>query len=94
MPTYNYKCLWCDHEFSMVLRMKDHASVTSCTKCAKKAKQVVGLPMVNIPQNMRATDSSDYYGKQASVPINICDEQPDGSYKVTRIGKKEDIDNE
>lgn len=32
--------------------------------------------------------------KIADVPINIIDEKPDGGYKVTRIGKKGDIEND
>lgn len=32
--------------------------------------------------------------EEASVPINIIDENADGSVKVTRIGKKGDIEND
>jgi hypothetical protein len=51
-------------------------------------------PGLVIPPNMRATLSDNYYGKEAQVPINIIDEKPDGGYRVTRIGKKKDIEND
>lgn len=50
--------------------------------------------MMNIPESMRAVGSKNYYGKEARVPINIIDENKDGTTTVTRIGNKSDIENE
>lgn len=43
MPTYDYRCLKCNKEFSVILSMKEHGSgKTKCPKCGgKKLEQLI-----------------------------------------------------
>ena len=41
MPTYDYKCLSCDHSFELFQSMSDDP-VTKCYKCNGKLKRLIG----------------------------------------------------
>lgn len=41
MPTYDYKCLDCDHRFEAVQRMTEDA-LTICPECDGKLKRLIG----------------------------------------------------
>lgn len=96
MPTYEYECPKCKKQFDIISRVCDYGKyVLECEECLRELVRVINTPpSVSIPAHMRATTSSKYYGKQARVPINLIDERPDGTVRVTRIGKKSDIENE
>lgn len=95
MPTYEFECTECKDVFSIFMRMADLDEVkVECSSCNKPAKQIILTPIsVSIPHHMQACPSFDKKEK-ARLPINIIDEKPEGGYKVTRIGKKSDIDND
>ena len=95
MPTYEFRCPKCSKEFDVVMRMSElDESVVTCTQCSVSAVQHFRTACnVAIPQNHQAAPNMDK-SEKARVPINIIDEKPDGGYKVTRIGRKEDIHND
>lgn len=41
MPTYDYKCLECNHNFEKFQSMKDE-HLTQCPKCGGKIKRLIG----------------------------------------------------
>ncbi|MFA6596723.1 MAG: FmdB family zinc ribbon protein [Ignavibacteriaceae bacterium] len=41
MPTYDYKCLECNHNFETFQSMKDE-HLTECPKCGGKIKRLIG----------------------------------------------------
>ena len=41
MPTYDYKCLDCDHRFEAVQRMTEDA-LSVCPECEGKLKRLIG----------------------------------------------------
>ena len=41
MPTYQYKCLDCDHEFETVQSMMDDP-LTECSECKGRLKRLIG----------------------------------------------------
>ena len=41
MPTYDYKCLSCDHSFELFQSMSEDP-VTKCYKCNGKLKRLIG----------------------------------------------------
>lgn len=95
MPMYKFSCPKCHNVFDVKLSMSDIGQVAvECDECLVEANREYVNPMVTVPANMRATLSDNYYGKESRIPINIIDEKPDGGYRVTRIGKKGDLDNE
>lgn len=42
MPTYEYKCLACGHDFEMFQKMKDEP-IKECPKCKGKVKRLIGV---------------------------------------------------
>lgn len=40
MPTYNYKCQKCEHEFEIVQRITDKP-LTDCSKCDGELQKVI-----------------------------------------------------
>lgn len=96
MPTYEYDCEACGAQYDIYMKISDKdAFKGSCEDCGGVLEQSFRTPIsMNIPAHMRATQSAEYYGKQARIPLNLIDEKPDGSYRVTRIGQKKDIDND
>jgi putative FmdB family regulatory protein len=107
MPTYTYKCNRCEHVSEKVLKLSEHQKVfkEGCGNCGLEGTCDGDLVQIHLTapgfevKGMQSSGSkkrsSVATGKDvASVPINIIDEKPDGGYKVTRIGKKGDIDGE
>ncbi|MDI6758222.1 MAG: zinc ribbon domain-containing protein [Candidatus Omnitrophota bacterium] len=41
MPTYEYKCSHCNHEFELFQKITDK-HIESCPKCNKKVKRLIG----------------------------------------------------
>ncbi len=41
MPTYQYRCLKCEHEFEFVQKMTD-SPLTQCPSCKGKVKRLIG----------------------------------------------------
>lgn len=41
MPTYEYKCLACGHDFEMYQKMNDE-QIKECPKCKGKVKRLLG----------------------------------------------------
>lgn len=36
MPTYDYRCSKCGHQFELVERLSDHQAAHKCPKCGNK----------------------------------------------------------
>lgn len=65
----------------------------SCPECHRSLSQVLlSPPGVTIPLKHKACQGLNK-AEEAIVPINIIDPKPDGSCRVTRIGKKTDVEN-
>lgn len=100
MPTYEFKCLSCELYYEIIIRLKDYDDCEpKCGECGSKLSRYFGTPPnFKIPANCTYDGKVRIGGgnnrKELQVPINIVDEKPDGTYKVTRIGKKSDIENE
>lgn len=47
MPTYDYKCLECNHNFETFQSMKDK-HLTECPKCGGELKRLIGTGSVPI----------------------------------------------
>jgi hypothetical protein len=43
MPTYEYRCSACQHQFEIVQSIKDDA-LTTCPECGGELRKVFGLP--------------------------------------------------
>lgn len=43
MPTYEYRCSACEHQFEIVQSIKDDA-LTACPECGGELRKVFGLP--------------------------------------------------
>lgn len=88
MPLYLYQCPKCGirSEIQMTICELD-TFMEYCKTCPKiKLRQIITAPNII---------TGSYTGReQLNVPINIIEKQIDGSYNVTRIGKKSDIEND
>lgn len=42
MPTYEYKCLECGHQFELFQRITEER-VTECPKCKGRVKRLIGM---------------------------------------------------
>lgn len=68
MPTYQYKCLDCDHEFEIVQKMTADP-LKECTECKGKLKRLIGsgAGIIFKGQGFYSTDyRSEGYKKQAA----------------------------
>ena len=67
MPTYEYKCKDCDHQFDIVQSFSDDA-LTTCPSCKKKAlRKVFSPPGVSFKgSGFYKTDSRSGNGKSSS----------------------------
>lgn len=95
MPTYEFACPQCKAEFDVILKISEYdTSVVECETCNVQAVREIRTPIsYEIPYNMQAAPNYDKKEK-SRVPINFIDEKPDGSYRVTRVGSKADINND
>lgn len=109
MPNYDFECTDCSEVVEKRMSFADYdefkASNPKCESCGKGTLERVFLttPAMSIPGNMTFDGKAKFLGSgqtqaykdtEARVPINIIDEMPDGTTKVTRIGRKQDIENE
>jgi len=93
MPTFEYKCNDCEVIYDVVHTIAEVGSVeVNCETCDTICHKVImSAPNVDIPDNFRAVPRTE---KGLICPLNIFEPKPDGSYRVTRIGKKKDLDND
>ena len=100
MPLYEMRCPNCNAEYEVAMRMSEVGErEIPCEDC-----QTIIVRHYRTPVSFAMPADFTYDGKiktsgrtlkeQQRVPVNIIDENPDGSYKVTRIGSKKDIDND
>ena len=101
MPTYQYRCTKCEQACEYVMKISELDSFESkCEACDGELRQAfISPPNVTIPAKSThdgkiSVSGSRTRNEKAIIPLNIFDEKPDGSYKVTRIGSKADIDND
>ena len=107
MPTYEFICPKCKKEYEFTCSISKYeewqsdASQVVCDDCPDT--EIVRH--YRTPPNFKIPAQSSYNGvtkisgssgnkEELNEPINIIDKQPDGSCKVTRIGRKQDIENE
>lgn len=95
MPVYEMKCPQCSQEFDIRMTLSEYSeSSIACQSCSKElVRHFRSAPKVSIPYHMQASPNMNKKSTPI-MPINIIDEKPGGGYKVTRIGRKSDIDNE
>ena len=93
MPTYELICPSCRDRVEAVLSMAEFdAFKARCRDCkVVYEREFRSSPAIIIPQHMQSAPNMAKK-ELASVPINIIDDKGDGSYRVTRIGKKGDIE--
>ena len=104
MPTYEFDCPECKEEFDIIISMKDYDNVVPGLECEECQVSLVRTfrtaPNFKIPSNCTYDGETKISGGsrkgrgESRVPINIIDYNPDGSAKVTRIGKRGTLDNE
>lgn len=107
VATYEYVCSECEEVSSFDWKMSEYDTknkeISNCLHCNKgKLSRLISVPNMIIPggfsynnQPKVLVGKRDLHHKEPlPVPINIIDEKPDGSYKVTRIGSKKDIHND
>lgn len=109
MPAYDFKCPECEFEDEYILSYSRYdetkESPLKCPTCQSDMIQVIGAPCINIPASMTYNGQHKFVGstskktngikkRDLQVPVNIIDEKPGGGYRVTRIGRKKDIDND
>lgn len=80
MPTYEYKCKDCDHQFDIVQSFTDNA-LTTCPSCKKKAlRKVFSPPGVTFKgSGFYKTDSRSGNGKSSSSAPSGPSEKSDTS---------------
>ena len=94
MPTYDYRCEACKHEFEKFQSMKD-SPIKKCPKCGKaKAKRVIGSGAGILfkgsgfyQTDYRSKSYSDGASKDAPKPAAKCDNA--GTSKSCGKGKCE-----
>lgn len=91
MPVYEYECQKCGKYIRDFHSIAEHSKVLKDKCCGDLHQVIISAPLVSTPTSRQ---SATYHGKEARVPLNIIDEKPDGTYRVTRIGKKSDIEND
>lgn len=109
MPQYDFQCVTCGDVQEKILKYSEYdaykASKPACEVCGKGhlERAILTAPAMDLPAHMSHDGKSKFLGsrqieykgeKQSRIPINIIDENPDGSCTVTRIGQKKDLDNE
>ena len=103
MAIYEMICPTCKKESEIICSMSEYSKKIKTAKCdicknTTLDRHIRTPTSMSIPANMTYNNQVKVVGSttkdQASVPINIIDELPDGTTKVTRIGKKADIENE
>jgi hypothetical protein len=99
MPTYDFECgncaTVCEQTMSMFARDALSENILRCPRCTEGIlKQVIiSCPMISIPGNMTHDGIHKIVGtpntKQVPIiPLQLKEEMPDGSIKITTIGNK------
>lgn len=89
MPTYPMTCKDCGKDQDVFAWVSEYERGLSCECGHTLARRKFDAPA------LVGAENPEYAKREkARVPINIIDEKPDGSFRVTRIGKKKDIDND
>jgi putative FmdB family regulatory protein len=94
MPTYEYICLSCskESEVSCSISEYDRTVHPDCPHCGSSEalqRHYRSNPTVTIPSHMKAVVGRS---KEApELPINFIKPKADGSYDVTRYGRKCDL---
>ena len=91
----SYPCIDCSQIVYISYTVK--GTLPRCDSCKLSNPKIIEASMVVLPADctyngIRKVVGSHKRKEDSIKPINIIDENPDGSYKVTRIGKKGDID--
>lgn len=100
MPIYDFECPICHKVEERLVRSLGHPrySHPTCKECNVHLTKLVSAPHFKFESKSGVYSPSGSFKsgekQHPLVPINIIDEMPDGSTKVTRIGKKQDIENE
>lgn len=103
MPIYEMICPKCEQISNILAKITDYDDKVKNAKCTECS--ILLDRYFDTPPNFTIGAKHTYNGQtkvsgvssrkqQSRVPINIIDEMPDGSTKVTRIGRKEDVDND
>jgi putative FmdB family regulatory protein len=104
MPTYEMICSKCQQRVDITCKISEYDKMlkkSKCPECKKKLERFFeSLPNMTIPANcthdgyLKVVGSPKGSSKRLPIPLNFIDEKPDGSYRITRIGDKKDIDND
>ena len=100
MPIFDFKCPICQKIEERLVRSPGHPRYLhpTCKECKVHLVKLVSAPHFKFESKggVHELKGSFHSGEKQHpiVPINIIDENPDGSTKVTRIGKKSDIEND
>ena len=79
MPTYQYRCLDCDHEFDIVQKMTEEP-LTECSECKGRLKRLIGsgAGIIFKGGGFYSTDyRSENYKKQAAAETKSSTESKD-----------------
>lgn len=97
MPIFDFKCPVCLKIEERLVRHECHPRylIPTCSKCEVNMMKQVSAPHFKFESKGGVHSSKGSFAsgeKQPPiVPIRIVDEMPDGTTKVTTIGKKTDI---
>lgn len=91
MPTYEMKCSCSDEIQEIWASMSEYDRGLLCKCGAPLTRVFITAPALHGAENPEYKLGGR---EKADLPINIIDKKPGGGYKVTRIGKKKDIDND
>lgn len=102
MPIYEMRCPKCQREYEFMMKISEYGKrQLECEDCIIELERYFkSAPNFTIPGHStyngitKVSGGSKKGQNEAAVPINIIDQNPDGSCRVTRIGKKSDIEND
>ncbi len=89
MPTYEYRCRKCDHEFELVQKMSDEPLKT-CPECRGRVKRLIGsgAGIIFKGNGFYCTDyRSDGYRKAAAKDTKSATEKSTGDAKKSKETK-------
>ncbi|MCP4651770.1 MAG: hypothetical protein GY858_00055 [Candidatus Omnitrophica bacterium] len=85
MPTYDYQCLSCSHQFELFQNMSD-APISVCPECAGEVKRLIGSGsgMIFKGSGFFATDYKKSSAPEEKPPCSNCPKE------CPNAGKKEE----
>lgn len=99
MPIYDFYCPQCKVTEEYYLARTD--TIPECRHCSlfvgvdhKPLERQISAPHFKVKDSKSVTKSSSFktkYKQQPLLPINILDEMPDGSYKITSTVKDPEL---